>query len=374
MSWSIHCEYGARHMTGPSTDISFRVYDRIGNIPLDEESWDRLSESTDAGGVFLQHFWVRAWWHHFGRSYKLFFVTAESGGEVLAFAPLMIDKNRTLRFIGDPNADYLGFVIPPQRGDLLAGFLAFLSESRQLWNVVHLRNIPRETVKDSGLVDICRQEGLMPWNNYSVAAPYLQIDGNDEVVSALLGKYSFRRSERLLKEQGSVRFEVFNTDERAACFWEVFAQQHIDRCRRDDRSSTFSKPDYLPFLKALFESDAGKSRVQFSGLFLDESPVAFHFGFVSQQRLLWYKPSFDIRIKKGSPGVILIRNLIQHAQQCGLNELDFTIGDEPFKNRFCSERRTVDEFRIHKHRAKYVVESGYWRLRQSVKRLIKPSE
>ena len=138
-------------------DISFRVYDQLSDVPLDEESWDRLVEVADTGGVFLQSFWIRSWWQYFGHSYELFFVTAESDGKVLAFAPLMIDEARTLRFIGDLNADYLGFVIPPSRMDLLSGLLEFLGESRHLWNVVHLRNIPRETAETSSFVDICRK-------------------------------------------------------------------------------------------------------------------------------------------------------------------------------------------------------------------------
>ena len=357
-----------------NSDISYRVYDQLTEVPLDEASWDRLVEVADTGGVFLQSFWIRTWWQHFGHSYELFFVTAESDGKVLAFAPLMIDETRTLRFIGDLNSDYLGFAIPPGRVDLLSGLLEILNKSRHLWKVVHLRNIPRETAGNSRLVDVCREKKLMPWNNYSVAAPYLQIEGNAEEVSALLGKYSFRRAERILKDQGNVTFEIFTTDERAACFWEVFAQQHIARCRHDSRSSAFSDPRYVPFLRELFESDTKKSRVQFSGLFLDDVPIAFHFGFVSQRRLLWYKPSFDISIRKGSPGIVLIRNLIRFAQEHGISELDFTIGDEPFKSRFCSQRRIVDEYRLHKSRAAYIADSSYWRLRRWLKQLIKSDE
>ena len=357
-----------------NSDISFRVYDQLAEVPLNEDSWNCLVDAADTGGIFLQYFWIRLWWRHFGHSYELFFVTAERDGEVLAFAPLMLDKDRTLRFIGDLNSDYLGFVIPPSRMDLLSGLLEFLVDSGHLWSVVHLRNIPRETTVQSGLVDICREKNLMPWNNYSVAAPYLQIEGNADEVSALLGKYSLRRAERVLKDQGDVTFEIFTSNERAARFWEIFAQQHIARCRRDSRYSNFSDPRYLPFLRGLFESDTERSRVQFSGLFLDEEPVAFHFGLVSQQRLLWYKPSFDISIQKGSPGVVLIRNLILTAQEHGFSELDFTIGDEPFKNRFCNQRRIVDEYRLHRSYAAYMADRGYWRLRQLLKRLIEPGE
>ena len=165
----------------------------------------------------------------------------------------MIDETRTLRFIGDINSDYLGFAIPTGRAELLSGFLEFFNEFRHLWNVIHLRNLPRETTENSGLVGICKEKNLIPWNNFSVAAPYLRIEGNANELSTLLGKYSFRRADRILRDQGNVTFEVFTANERAACFWEAFAQQHLDRCCHLGRSSTFSDPKYVPFLRDLFD-------------------------------------------------------------------------------------------------------------------------
>ena len=106
-------------------------------------------------------------------------------------------------------------------------------------------------------------------------------------------------------------------------------------------------------------------------MFLDDRPIAYHFGFVSDKRLLWYKPSFDPSIRKGSPGVVLIRHLIGYARQHNLAELDFTIGAEPFKDRFSSGTRYVDTYRIHRSRLRFFADAGYWRTRAVLKKLIK---
>ena len=352
-------------------NVKYRVYDTLTSVPLDESAWDRLVARSETGGVFLQHAWIHTWWRYFGNHYELFFVTAEVDHQVVAFAPMMIDEKRTLRFIGDLNSDYLDLVIPPEHGNLLAGFIDFLSNTRDQWQVIHLRNIPRHFQDISSLMTLSGQNRLFPWNHYSEAAPYLQIADNDDGIRTLLAKYSLRRSNRQIQKQGDVRFEVFDTNERAACNWELFARQHIRRCNRAGRSSPFSNPEYLSFLRFLYETDSCKSRVHFSGLFLNERPIAFHLGFVSRNRLLWYKPSFDIELRKGSPGIVLICHLIQYAQEHGIEELDFTIGEEPFKDRFCNEKRMIDSFRIYKSRRKYLLESCYWAFRHRLKLLVK---
>lgn len=351
--------------------VTIHVYRQFSEIPLDEASWDKLVEASAVGGVFLKYLWVSNWWRCFGHSFELFFVTAETDGRILAFLPLMLDKQRTLRFIGDLNADYLGFVIPSTGDALLGAFIEFLSKKRGNWDSIHLRNIPRPSLEWDAFFESCRQNSLYPWNNYSVTAPFLRVAGQDHEIASLLDKESFRRSERLLRTQGELHYEVFRSVDEARPLWQQFADQHIARCHRANRQSNFENPAYLPFLRSLFETDHDHAIVHFSALFLDKRPIAFHFGLISQGRLLWYKPSFDVLLTRGSPGVTLACNLIRFAQRTSLGELDFTIGEEPFKSRFCKEFRTVDDFRIHQSRLRYIADTGYTRVRRAAKALVK---
>jgi CelD/BcsL family acetyltransferase involved in cellulose biosynthesis len=60
-------------------------------------------------------------------------------------------------------------------------------------------------------------------------------------------------------------------------------------------------------------------------------------GLCSRDDFLWYKPSFDTALAECSPGEVLLKNLISHAQEKGFASLDFTRGAEAFKSRFSSQ-------------------------------------
>jgi CelD/BcsL family acetyltransferase involved in cellulose biosynthesis len=74
--------------------------------------------------------------------------------------------------------------------------------------------------------------------------------------------------------------------------------------------------------------------VEFNG-----QPIAFHFGFDYFGSLIWYKPSFDVRYAEHSPGLLLTRKIIEDGLQRSKRELDFTIGEEAFKDRFANVSR-----------------------------------
>lgn len=348
---------------------AFHMYERLDEIPLDAASWDRLVDAANIGGIFLSYAWVHAWWNTLSGDNKLRFITIEIDGELIGFAPMMLDRKRTLRFVADGNSDYLGFVIPPDRSDLLEQLMKFLV-NRDDWSVMHLRNMPRSDCHTAAVLPACERSGMFPWNNYSVVAPYLAIEGNIPNVDALLNKYSLRRAVRKLAEQGALTFELVTDTDRAVKLLPQFADQHIKRCEIDNRKSPFINPLYTDFVRSLLNTPGLREIIHFSVVFLDERPIAFHLGFVSQRRLLWYKPSFDISISKGSPGIALIRNLIAYARDKGLSELDFTIGAEPFKDRFASGKRNIDTFRVHRSRLRFMLDVGYWRARHSAKKLL----
>ena len=80
------------------------------------------------------------------------------------------------------------------------------------------------------------------------------------------------------------------------------------------------------------------NRVRFSCLTFNEIPIAYHFGFEYANKLIWYKPSFNIDFFSKSPGTVLLKFLIEYALEKNLDEFDFTIGDEKFKDRFSNKK------------------------------------
>jgi len=354
------------------------LYNNLADVPVDQGQWDALLPRNTTRSVFQTYTWVHSWWEQFGDSFTLFFLVARNdAGAITGLAPLMIDDKSTLRFIADINSDYLDFIIPEHRFEILTGFFDKIVEHRNTWRVIELKNVRR----CSDLLDLlrlaCKQSHLYFWRYGSIDAPSLIIDGNEKCVRKLLDKYSIRRTEKRFARQGEIVYRVLETREQAAPYWDTFFAQHVDRCESVNRGSSFENPAFRRFTRDLFNQTCGEHFVHFSVVELNGKPIAFHYGFISENRLLWYKPCFDASIKKGSPGVLLIKRLIEECMNYGLQELDFTIGAEQFKDRFCSIRRKVDSVRIYQSRLQYLSECTFkmmWNTAKTTARKLLPGK
>ena len=338
--------------------MQFQTHTSIDDIPIGAASWKDLAGRAGAAEVFLSRAWIRAWWNNFGDGFRLYFITAEEGGEVIAFAPLMLDRRRRVRFIGDGSADYVDFAVATDEAGVTHGFLDFLHDNRSIWKSGLFRNVPEASSLGRSLLRPDDSQ-LVLWKSLTIDAPSLLIRGHEESARAMLAKYSLRRSETRLRRKGKLEYRVFRSASEAKDQWPRFFEQHRLRSRDARRKSAFSDARYRRFVQDLFESDTDSSLTHFSGLFLNEHPVAYHFGLVSDNRLLWYKPSFDPGFAEDSPGLALIRNLIEFALTNDFDELDFTIGAEAFKQRFCNVTRRVHSIRAYHSRVRRALHYAY---------------
>jgi len=350
--------------------MEIRQYADFSKIPLDASGWDQLVDANQTDSIFLHYHWIQIWWKYFGSQYKLWFLTAEENHQILGFAPLMLDRHGCIRFIGEPNADYLDFVAPAQKEKILCGFFSLLNQHRSDWSTIELRNIP----DSSALLDLmpaaCSQASLTFWKNYSIEAPSLIIKGNEGNVRKILSKYSIRRTENMLRKYGDLEYRIVRNVDEAESLWTTFFNQHIQRCDLANRNSTFLNQNYRRFIIELFNTDTTNCFTHFSAVLMNGKAIAFHFGFISQNRLLWYKPCFDINIKKGSPGILLIKHLAEYALDNALDELDFTIGAETFKDRFSTVRRRICTARIYRSRVRFFSDCTHNLIRSAAKSLI----
>lgn len=103
--------------------------------------------------------------------------------------------------------------------------------------------------------------------------------------------------------------------------------------------SLFLDESACAFFRELVEELDAEKELRFGVVQLDQRPIAIHFGFRYDGRMIWYKPSFDIDWWEYSPGEVLLRSLFEYVDSEGLDEFDFTVGDEAFKHRFANEVR-----------------------------------
>ena len=125
-----------------------------------------------------------------------------------------------------------------------------------------------------------------------------------------------------------------------------FFDQHVRRWQDTPTPSPFRQGDARRFFEEMVRRLSGPGWLDFSVVELDGRPLAYHFGFRYGGALTWYKPSYEIEVARRSPGLLMIRHLIERSLDEGLDEVDFTIGTEPFKSRYTNHGRINLSWRL----------------------------
>jgi CelD/BcsL family acetyltransferase involved in cellulose biosynthesis len=83
--------------------------------------------------------------------------------------------------------------------------------------------------------------------------------------------------------------------------------------------------------------------IQTSGLTLNDSTIATHWGIVFRKRFYYLMPSFEAgEISKYSGGRLLLEELIKWAIDNGCTTFDFTIGGEAYKKDWCESHMEIN--------------------------------
>jgi CelD/BcsL family acetyltransferase involved in cellulose biosynthesis len=351
--------------------MRFVLSRRLTELPVDRLQWNALVAETAGSTVFQTYEWFECWWTAFGYRHQLFLITAWDGGSLVGIAPLMVLRRaglRQLEFVGSPNADYQDFILGTNAVELLPLLVRYLSEQRGEWDMMVLRNVPTDSPTFALLPPAMRLLGLGVTDLERVACPTLEISSRPVEIRRLIDGYSFRRRLKQLRCHGELTFTRFCTATQVDRYLPQFFEQYVERRRGSVAADVLSRADVRAFFVALAESMLSSGWLHFSALECAGRPIAFHFGFEFRGRLYWYKPSFDPKLARQSPGTALLSYLIRESLERGLKELDFTVGAEAFKYRYATSQRTNANVRVFRRRWLYLATLGVaWALRTSAR-------
>jgi hypothetical protein len=122
------------------------------------------------------------------------------------------------------------------------------------------------------------------------------------------------------------------------------------RCAFADRTSQFLNPTQHAFYEGLLE-EIGLDYLRFSVLELNGKPIAYHLGFETEGKYIFYKPTFDVDLWDHSPGTVLLLNLLEYIQESSVRELDFALGGEWYKSRFTNYVRSNKKIIFYRSKA-----------------------
>lgn len=326
------------------------------SLPVTPLQWDQIAESGPVATVFQTWDWHDTWLRCFKKGRELKIFVGFEGGEPFAIAPLISSESdpRVVELIGMGYADYLDMMCPPDHlDDFLSSTLTALDASAGQISRVNFVNIPDYSPTNDFLASAPPTLGFRYLKYASVPCPTLLIRDHEVEVKNLLAKYSMRRPENILRRSGQLQTLEICGSENIASHLPKFFEQHVKRWQNTNTPSRFESSEYRNFFEQLAFQLSRKGWLSFSTTTLNDQPIAYHFGFAYQHRLTWYKPSFDISLKQRSPGLVLLRHLINSALTRGFHELDFTVGDEEFKRRYTNHCRQNHYWQAYNSRSRY---------------------
>ena len=352
--------------------VAVDTYTSFDQLGLDAKQWNAIAAASDSNTIFHTHQWARSWSATVGSQHEpLFFVaTTHAGSRAVASFVIehSVSRERTLRFLGDGRADYCDVLAPSAEPQLIEALCtAVLSSTR--WDRLDLNNIPARSQTIAIMKRCCERAGYFMLADDDIVCPTLLIEGHETSALNILNKPSLRRRQSYFDRSGKLEVVHLTDARKIVGFLDQFFAQHEKRWANSGSPSLFLEPRNREFYRELTESLTGTSWLLFTVVEFEGRPIAFHYGFDYCGTVTWYKPSFEMALASRSPGLTLLRHLIEYAIQHRRRELDFTVGGEAFKTRFTNDSRRNVRLQVFRDSLRFGLARSRRSLSAAVKRV-----
>ena len=316
-----------------ATEVTVTVLNGFDEI--EPEEWNRLVECSATRSVFQTWQWHRAWWDVFGGGLRLILLCAGDKRVITGIAACVIDAAGVVRFVGHGRSDYADIICPGDRADVRSALLRAIGQVSVGWKRIELANLPANSPTVSAFSGL----GLHVLTTNSMPCPTLLIEGHADDFARVRKKKSLRRHLNRFRKEHGYQVSHFAVAADIQPQLEQFFDQHVGRWAGTESTSLFCDQINRDFYRSVTEALDGTGWLRFTRLMVGDEPIAFHFGFAYGGKFFWYKPSFEAALARRSPGEALLAELFELAAGELAVEFDFTVGDEPFKQRFTNHVR-----------------------------------
>jgi CelD/BcsL family acetyltransferase involved in cellulose biosynthesis len=314
-------------------------------------AWQRHARHNQRTEIFQHLGWVRAFWKAYGDGLSVYSPVVHQQGLVIGVLPLVRGRD-VVEFLGMPDSDYNDLLCNESDAPVaLEATLSSLLQSPADWKSCILDNLPSDS-------QIVRHLGALPPRLRSHlqlvfrdVAPRIVQGETRETLNAICRKGQ-HPCYRKLQKFGRLTFRHLETREEAREHLPVLFDQHITRWAMSAQRSAFLQPEVRTLYEALIEELNPQTELRFGVLELNSEPIAYHLGFQVKGKFTLYKPAFSIRYWDYSPGDILLRSLFQYAREVGVEEFDFSIGDESYKYRYANQVKQNYTLYVERHPAR----------------------
>lgn len=317
--------------------MQIKLYTDFEELRGIEDEWDRLVSRSDDPQIFYHWAWIDAYYKAGMKDgAKPFIVSVWSNNQLVGIAPLKIAiknsgllKMRLLTNFLTEFIDYSTFMIDKTLNvkTVLKRICVCILEHQGEWDVIKLYNFNSNSRSTWVLQEIMANAGFVDVGSYvGVVASYIDLNTDYERV---FSKKQLKNIERRRKKaEKEFRVETVIGQSIKAEYWEKLLDFHKSAWNKKG----FSDDSSQLFYKELIDHRIIKENTEFSYLLLNDTLAAGHFGFLYNNKVYYYIPSYDKNYSKYGVGQILLQEMIDYYKDRGFDTFDFLRGDESYKD------------------------------------------
>jgi hypothetical protein len=305
------------------------------DFPLLQEIWDSLILETENKNLFSLYNWQKNYWKYFNRGFSLFILLCKKNEKVKGIFPLILNKTKTLKFLGSGVSDYLDIICSKEEGeDVVNYFFNFLFSNSSYWNFIKLENIP----EDSFLLKYeNKNKEFIFFKTKTDSCPYIILPESYEEYLKSLGKktrFNLNYYRRLLFRNFKTEFKVVQEKKELSNTLSKFFELHKKRWLKKGLPGMLYNKKRKEFHKEISNDLLEKNILRLYTLSLDGEIVGVLYGFLYSKKFYYYLSGFDPKFYKYSIGTVLTSYAIEKSIEEKAEIFDFLRGDEEYKYRF----------------------------------------
>lgn len=253
-------------------------------------------------------------------------------------------------------SDIVGF-FPFERHPMGIGkpVAAGLTDAQGLVHVKDYEIDPRRLIKGCGLSvyefdHLVSGQPLLGAHHERHASPIIDLrDGWERYTESLRQhsgktyKTTLAKSRKLQREMGAMRHDYATTDLaplRTLLGWKT------DQYRRTGRTDRFAHKWIVELVERLLATQTESFAGVLDMIYVDEHPVAGHFGLRTRTTLVGWFPAYDTQFAKYSPGLIHHLAMAERAAESGIEIIDMGRGQKEYKDKLKNGDLEVAEGRV----------------------------
>jgi len=315
-----------------------------------EPVWRALERSGDVFTPYQRFDFLNAWQSHVGNAEQLaplIVIARDADDRPLLLLPLGVDRKfgaRVARFLGGKHST---FNMPLWRRDFAgaatASDLAAVLEGLRAADAADALALGQQPLRWGEFANPMAQLPHQPSVNDCPVLPLPAGAAPSDLISN-----SFRRrlkgKERKLQALPGYRYYVAQTQADVDRLLEAFFRVKPLRMAAQKLPNVFADPGVADFIRGACSAslDGGGRAIEIHTLDCDDEMIAMYAGVADGSRFSMMFNTYTLsEAARYSPGLILMRNIVDHYAAQGYRWIDLGIGSDDYKKLFCKELEPI---------------------------------